>query len=99
MVHYFIQTLLGNEWNGIKLNQKDIGVISPYAEQCRRITEKCEANAMNDVTVGTAELFQGQERDVVIVSTVRTDNLGFVNDDRVNIYAMDYTDFQLKIIK
>lgn len=39
---------------------------------------------MSGITVGTTETFQGQERTVIIISTMRTDNrLGFVADRRV----------------
>lgn len=64
--------------------QSDIGVVTPYRNQCKFIARACRKNGFKDVTVGTTEVFQGQERSVMIVSTVRSDGqLGFVKDPRV----------------
>lgn len=67
------------------LSQSDIGVVTPYKLQCKVIAQACRRNGFNDITIGTAEVFQGQERPVMIVSTVRTGGvLGFVNEPRVS---------------
>lgn len=53
------------------IDPKDIGIISPYFLQVQMI--KCQMEKLKaNVTVGTVEEFQGQERLVVILSTVRT---------------------------
>lgn len=82
---------------------KDIGIIAPYRKQVMKIRKaldivgrglKCKD--MNDLKVGSVEEFQGQERRVILVSTVRSNgeylefdqkfNLGFVkNDKRFNV--------------
>ncbi|OCH84003.1 P-loop containing nucleoside triphosphate hydrolase protein [Obba rivulosa] len=73
----------------------DIGVITPYNAQAKKIRKKLEHIA-GDSTVGTVEMFQGQERRVIIVSTVRSTRellahdikhaLGFVaNPRRFNV--------------
>lgn len=47
----------------------------------------CKWNA--EIAIGTAEIFQGQEKDVIIISTVRTNGeIGFVKDERVCIEAI-----------
>lgn len=67
------------------IQQSDIGVVTPYKLQCKVIAQACRRNQFNDITIGTAEIFQGQERPVMIVSTVRTGGiLGFVNEPRVS---------------
>lgn len=64
----------------IRLNVKeeDIGVITPYALQVRAI--KSQLDQHPDVKVGTVEDFQGLERKVVLISTVRTCSSGAAID-------------------
>nr|XP_060628672.1 helicase MOV-10 isoform X1 [Anolis sagrei ordinatus] len=68
---------------------KEIGVISPYRKQVEKIkyaihleTELKNLNNIKDLKVGSVEEFQGQERRVVLISTVRSSNhyLGFDED-------------------
>ena len=40
------------------------------------------ANSYRQVQVATVDSFQGGERDVIVLSTVRTDQMGFVDDVR-----------------
>ena len=66
MVMEFIEKLIK-----IDINQSEIGVVSPYKLQCKKIRRKCSEMKYSGITVGTAEVFQGQERKVMIMSTVR----------------------------
>ena len=69
----------------------DIGVITPYAKQRERLKHALKCLGSNP-TVGTVEQFQGQERRVIIISTVRSSlefeahdiahNLGFVKSPK-----------------
>ncbi len=83
----YIRTLLNA--NNNQLKQSDVGVISPYRLQCEFIRLTCKRHGFPDITVGTAEKFQGQERKVIIASTVcsRDGALGsFVSDpQRLNV--------------
>ncbi|RAP51813.1 MAG: AAA family ATPase [Methanosphaera sp. rholeuAM270] len=57
----------------------DIGIISPYADQVKLISENC------DVDVKSVDGFQGREKEVIIISMVRSNDngeLGFLNDLR-----------------
>lgn len=65
-----------------------IGVISPYAEQIRYLTQEIsddeELRAL-DITVNTIDGFQGQERDAILLSLVRSNDagiIGFLADER-----------------
>lgn len=71
--------------NSTEMKSSDIGVVSPYRLQCKKIRKACTDANLDDITVGTSEVFQGQERKVMIVSTVRsTGDLGrFVRDPQV----------------
>lgn len=69
-----------------RLTQNDIGVVTPYKMQRRKIWQACHNLEFDNITVGTAEVFQGQEKPVMIISTVRSGgdrSLTFVNNDRV----------------
>ncbi|KAG0706249.1 P-loop containing nucleoside triphosphate hydrolase protein [Suillus ampliporus] len=89
----YVQLLRDNRQ--IKVALKDIGVIAPYHAQCLRIRKLLKSMA-DEVKVGSVEEFQGQERRVIIISTVRSSReflefdlkrtLGFVaNPRRFNV--------------
>ena len=54
------------------MKPKEIGVIAPYRRQVQKLRQKLRAEGLEDVMVGSTEEFQGQERRVIIVSTVRS---------------------------
>ena len=61
------------------VDEKDIGIISPYADQVKLISEK------TDVEVKTVDGFQGREKEIIIISTVRSNEygqIGFLKDLR-----------------
>ncbi|KAG8743479.1 hypothetical protein FRC10_011952 [Ceratobasidium sp. 414] len=75
---------------------KHIGIVTPYRAQVRKIRKLLEAINIRDIDVGSVENFQGQERQVIILSTVRSNQdflsfdlkhtLGFVaNKRRLNV--------------
>lgn len=83
---------------------KEIGVIAPYHAQCLKLRSSLRSVA-DSVKVGSVEEFQGQERKVIIISTVRSSKefveydlrhtLGFVaNPRRFNgaCHAVDNVD-------
>uniref|UniRef100_A0A8C6P2U8 RNA helicase n=1 Tax=Nothobranchius furzeri TaxID=105023 RepID=A0A8C6P2U8_NOTFU len=85
------------------IGPKDIGIIAPYRKQVQKIRKALEQvgkeftfTDMNALKVGSVEEFQGQERRVIMVSTVRSSSkymdydkkfsLGFVkNEKRFNV--------------
>lgn len=76
---------------------EDIGIITPYHRQAQKIRTLLNSQSIGkDIKVGSVEVFQGQERRVIILSTVRSEtehlttdlrfNLGFVsNKKRFNV--------------
>ncbi|KIO33704.1 hypothetical protein M407DRAFT_17322 [Tulasnella calospora MUT 4182] len=76
-VWYYVRDLRCDRALG--LEDQQIGVISPYRAQVRKIRTILGIN-FSDVKVGTTEEFQGDERHAIIVSTVRS-SLDFVEFD------------------
>ncbi|XP_063300399.1 helicase MOV-10 [Pelobates fuscus] len=84
-----------------KISPKDIGIISPYRKQVEKIRKAINlthksVHEIKDLKVGSVEEFQGQERKVILISTVRSSedyvkfdedfNLGFLkNPKRFNV--------------
>ena len=61
------------------VEESDIGIISPYADQVKIIQD------MTPVEVKTVDGFQGREKEIIIISTVRSNingNIGFLKDLR-----------------
>ncbi|XP_040279815.1 putative helicase MOV-10 [Bufo bufo] len=60
-----------------KISPKEIGIIAPYRKQVEKIRKAIdkEFRAVTDITdlkIGSVEEFQGQERRVILISTVRS---------------------------
>jgi helicase MOV-10 len=51
---------------------EEIGIISPYQKQCQRLRSALRAERIRSVDVGTTEIFQGREKQVIIATTVRS---------------------------
>jgi len=70
---------LANDYMKVGLTEDDIGIISPYADQVKIIQDK------TPVEVKTVDGFQGREKEIIIISTVRSNedgNIGFLRDLR-----------------
>lgn len=86
-----------------KLSAKDIGIIAPYRKQVEKIQKALKSvsvlsrwSDLKELKVGSVEEFQGQERKIIMVSTVRSSinyvkmdkdfNIGFLsNEKRFNV--------------
>ncbi|KAH8418554.1 hypothetical protein KR222_000543, partial [Zaprionus bogoriensis] len=80
----YVKDLMYFGINGEKLCQTDIGIISPYKNQYQRIQEQLNMRNWYQIDCGSVELFQGKEKQIIIVSFVRsfTEKLGFLNNSR-----------------
>lgn len=80
IVEFIVDYLLKN-----KLDKKSIGVITPYAAQVNYLQRIFDFN----IDVATVDSFQGSEKDIIIISFVRSneDNeVGFLADKkRINV--------------
>ncbi len=92
-----------------QLNGKNfpgVAVISPYREQIRLLKEHLNdtpdlVKYSDSVSVNTIDSFQGQERDMVLISMVRSNNdgeIGFLSDIRRMNVAMTRARKKLVII-
>ena len=82
-----------------------IGIISPYREQVLKIQEAIVHDFDHfpdaDIEVNTIDAFQGQERDVIYISLVRSNDkgeIGFLKDTRRMNVAMTRAKKKLVII-
>lgn len=79
---------------GVEVNTLNVGIISPYKAQVNYLKEK----VVNEpgfksirISVNTVDGFQGQERDIIYISLVRSNEngeIGFLNDTRRMNVAM-----------
>ena len=82
----------------------DIGIISPYKVQTQYLRQQIKKREFfrpyrHAISVNTVDGFQGQERDIIMISLVRSNNegqIGFLNDLRRMNVAM--TRARMKLI-
>jgi superfamily I DNA and/or RNA helicase len=81
-----------------------VGIISPYADQVRFIREELAQDASLHYTtmeVDTIDGFQGQEKDIIFISLVRSNErseIGFLKDERRLNVAMTRARKKLVIV-
>lgn len=74
-----ISVSIARDYLNAGISEDDIGIISPYADQVKIIQEN------TPVEVKTVDGFQGREKEIIIISTVRSNengNIGFLKDLR-----------------
>ena len=70
------------------VNLPSIGIISPYKEQVKLLNDSIQENSKLSkeikqcIKIETVDSFQGQEEDIIVISSVRTKSLGFLIDYR-----------------
>lgn len=77
-------------------NPRTLGVITPYRAQVERLTAGIESLEWHEalksyITIDTVDAFQGQERDIIVLSFVRSNDkgeVGFLADIRRTNVAM-----------
>jgi superfamily I DNA and/or RNA helicase len=89
-----------DEWNFT------IGLITPYRAQVDRLKKKLENSSILQplnslITINTVDAFQGQERDVIAISLVRSNDkseVGFLGDIRRINVAMTRAKMKLILV-
>lgn len=74
-----------------------IGVLTPYSEQALRLKKSLTVKATN-ACISTIDGFQGQESDCIIISTVRTSAIGFLNDFRRTNVALTRAKYTVVVL-
>ncbi|GAA6038806.1 hypothetical protein JCM8097_002902 [Rhodosporidiobolus ruineniae] len=77
---------LQNRSSGVKLRDSDIGVITPYNAQVKKLRAALKRPEM---TIGSVEQFQGSERPMIIMSTVRSNKEYLEHDKRFALGFLD----------
>ncbi|CAN7990318.1 unnamed protein product [Ixodes pacificus] len=96
LVLHYVDVLLKGSDSFSAIKEEDIGIVSPYRHQVMKILGALNKRGRKEVTVGSTEQFQGRERLVIIITTVRSDDkpsgsdslksLGFLtNKKRFNV--------------
>jgi superfamily I DNA and/or RNA helicase len=96
----YVEVLLKGARSREPVQQKDIGIVAPYIRQVYKLKAKLKHKTWEDIEVGTTEAFQGREKRVIIVSTVRSYRdlldldirlkLGFVANAKVCFHYNSY---------
>ncbi|KAJ9601053.1 hypothetical protein L9F63_000788, partial [Diploptera punctata] len=91
----YVERILDDRFSGRKLQQNEIGIITPYRKQVEKVRKAFKKKRWDNIHVGSVEEFQGQERLVIIISTVRSNmelvsedykfHLGFLQNPKVNV--------------
>lgn len=79
----WLEKILDTGINGQAIKTEQIGIITPYKSQVKLIKKLLELNQIDGIEVDTIEGYQGREKDIIVISTVRSDNsCGFLKDNK-----------------
>ncbi|XP_021920403.1 putative helicase mov-10-B.2 isoform X4 [Zootermopsis nevadensis] len=67
------------------VEQKDIGIIAPYIRQVYKLKYRLKQKGWENVEVGTTEIFQGREKRVILISTVRSNRNLLAHDSKFGL--------------
>jgi helicase MOV-10 len=68
------------DYRQVGFDGSQVGIVTPYSKQATKLREACHKMGLTKVRVGTVEAMQGDERRVVLVSTVRSHSDATLNN-------------------
>jgi predicted DNA helicase len=80
-----IVTRLAADLLGAGVDPADVAVIAPYDDQVDRLRRRIDSRQLSGLEVDTVDGFQGREKEVVLVSLVRSNRrgeIGFLDEPR-----------------
>lgn len=82
IVKLYVDLLMKTKIGDKNINEFDIGIVSPYKSQLSKLHETFKD--LQNIEIGTAEYYQGREKRIIIISTVRSENsVGFLKSEKV----------------
>ncbi|XP_058465256.1 putative helicase MOV-10 isoform X2 [Malaya genurostris] len=87
-VEFYLEFIMRAGVNGRKISQDEIGIVSPYQLQAQQLRQMCLRKEWPSIEIGSVEQYQGREKLIIILSTVRshTSGVGFLNNvKRLNV--------------
>ena len=91
MVLSYVRRLLSSKLGDMIVKGEDIGIVTPFTAQKLKLQRMLKYEEISDIEVGTVQLFQGKEKEVIILTTVRSKifkdsndetHIGFLSDPR-----------------
>lgn len=83
VVKFYVDLLMKTKIGDKDVNESDIGIVSPYKSQLSKLREKLKD--LPNIEIGTAEYYQGREKRIIIISTVRSESsVGFLKSEKVS---------------
>eukprot|EP00834_Sanchytrium_tribonematis_P001775 NODE_46_length_32145_cov_0.918711.p2 type:complete len:659 gc:universal NODE_46_length_32145_cov_0.918711:20455-22431(+) len=101
VIFKYLNEFFENYFEVVKSANLKIAIISPYRKQIeviQQILYNMEIDISKHIECNSIDAFQGQERDIVIISLVRTQGLGFTGDLRRLNVAISRARFMVTII-
>jgi helicase MOV-10 len=85
VVKYVTALMRLNLPSAYRVRMDQIGVVTPYKRQVHKIKDRLKHQGFEAVEVGTTESFQGREKRVIIISTVRAQHSLLLHDRKYNL--------------
>ncbi|CAO1360493.1 unnamed protein product [Diamesa serratosioi] len=85
VVKMYVDLLMKIKIGDKNVDEFDIGIVSPYKAQLSKLREAFKD--LKNIEIGTAEYYQGREKRIIIITTVRSHNsVGFLKSEkRLNV--------------